>query len=110
MNRRKDKNEDTSPARFGGESTHTSAATPTSSVVENIALKIPTTKVEEYWGNPRTYENPKIETSKESTREVGVYRRLIVTKRPEDEKFTCCYGGNTRLRCLRELYEKKKDL
>ena len=59
--------------------------------------------------NPREIENPKFEEIKDSIRNTGLQQSLVVTKRPGDDKFTLFYGGNTRLRILRELYEETGD-
>ena len=36
-------------------------------------------------------------------------QRIVVTKRPESDRFVLAQGGNTRLRCLRELYADTGD-
>ena len=46
------------------------------------------------------------EAIKESIRERGVIQRIVVTKRPGSDRFVLAQGGNTRLRCLRELQEE----
>ena len=66
-------------------------------------------QIDEYEGNPRFYENPEFEAIKESIRERGVIQRIVVTKRPGSDRFVLAQGGNTRLRCLRELHEETGD-
>ena len=46
---------------------------------------------------------------KESIRERGVIQRIVVTKRPGSDRFVLAQGGNTRLRCLRELHAETGD-
>ena len=66
-------------------------------------------QIDEYEGNPRFYENPEFEAIKESIRERGVIQRIVVTKRPDSDRFVLAQGGNTRLRCLRELHAETGD-
>ena len=85
------------------------AAFESPSAAESSIVPIDISLIEPYQHNPRLYVNPKFDTIKESIRERGVLQRLIVTKRPGSEKFTLCQGGNTRLRCLLELYQETSD-
>ena len=95
-------------ARLAG--THTPpAAFDSPSAAESSIVPIDISLIEPYQHNPRLYVNPKFDTIKESIRERGVLQHLIVTKRPGSDKFTLCQGGNTRLRCLQELYKETSD-
>ena len=49
------------------------------------------------------------EAIKDSIRERGVIQRIVVTKRPGSDRFVLAQGGNTRLRCLRELHKETGD-
>ena len=89
-------------ARIMGQKTLTAATAPP--VAETMMFPIAIDQIDEYDGNPRFYENPEFEAIKESIRERGVIQRIVVTKRPGSERFVLAQGGNTRLRCLRELY------
>lgn len=85
------------------------AAIESPSAAESSIVPIDISLIEPYQHNPRLYDNPKYDTIKESIQERGVLQRLIVTKRPGSEKFTLCQGGNTRLKCLQELYRETSD-
>ena len=83
--------------------------TTVSSAVETMTLNLNIADIQEYDRNPRIYTNPQYETIRESIRERGVLQRLVVTRRPEGKNYILCQGGNTRLRCLNELYKETKD-
>ena len=91
-------------ARIMGQKTLTAATAPP--VAETMMFPIAIDQIDEYDGNPRFYENPEFEAIKESIRERGVIQRIVVTKRPGSDRFVLAQGGNTRLRCLRELHEE----
>lgn len=95
-------------SRIAGEHTPP-AAIESPSAAETSIVPIDISLIEPYQHNPRLYDNPKFDTIKESIRERGVLQRLIVTKRPDTEKFTLCQGGNTRLKCLQELHQETSD-
>ena len=76
---------------------------------DSSALHIPLDEIEAYSDNPRMYTNPKFDEIKESIRSIGVQHRIIVTKRPGHDKYVICQGGNTRLKCLQELFEETGD-
>ena len=78
-------------------------------VAETMMFPIAIDLIDEYSGNPRIYENPEFEAIKESIRTRGVIQRLVVTKRPGSDRFVLAQGGNTRLRCLRELHAETGD-
>ena len=80
-----------------------------SPAVETMTLNLNIADIQEYDRNPRIYTNPQYETIRESIRERGVLQRLVVTRRPEGRNYILCQGGNTRLRCLHELYKETKD-
>ncbi|ABM61426.1 ParB family protein [Halorhodospira halophila] len=67
-------------------------------------------QVVEYEDNPRRLENPRYEEIKQSiAAQRGLNNSLDVTRRPGDEHYITCAGGNTRLRILRELYAETGD-
>ena len=78
-------------------------------VAETMMFPIAIDQIDEYEGNPRLYENPEFHAIKDSIRERGVIQRIVVTKRPHSDRFVLAQGGNTRLRCLRELYTESGD-
>ena len=94
-------------ARIMGQKTP--AASTATQVAETMMFPIAIDQIDEYEGNPRFYENPEFEAIKESIRERGVIQRIVVTKRPGSDRFVLAQGGNTRLRCLRELYAETGD-
>ena len=94
-------------ARIMGQ--NTPAASTVTQVAETMMFPIAIDQIDEYEGNPRFYENPEFEAIKESIRERGVIQRIVVTKRPSSDRFVLAQGGNTRLRCLRELYAETSD-
>ena len=76
------------------------------SIANDTTLELSLDEIETYVANPRLYANPKYLEIKESIRRIGVQHRIIVTRRPKQEKYVIRQGGNTRLQCLRELYEE----
>ena len=72
-------------------------------------LIIPISDIKEYERNPRVYPNPEHETIKESIRTRGLLQQLVVTQKPGDDCYVLMQGGNTRLKCLRELYKETAD-
>ena len=91
-------------ARIIGEPSPAAITHQSAPVAETMMFPIAIDQIDEYEGNPRFYENPEFEAIKESIRERGVIQRLVVTKRPGSDRFVLAQGGNTRLRCLRELH------
>lgn len=72
-------------------------------------LIISISDIAEYERNPRLYPNPEHESIKESIRSRGLLQQLVVTQKPGTEKYVLLQGGNTRLKCLRELHEETGD-
>ena len=66
-------------------------------------------QIDEYEGNPRLYENPEFKAIKESIQERGVIPAPRRYERPGSDRFVLAQGGNTRLRCLRELHADTGD-
>ena len=91
-------------ARIIGEPSHTAISSQPAPVAEAMMFPIAVDQIDEFEGNPRFYENPEFDAIKESIRECGVIQRIVVTKRPGSGRFVLAQGGNTRLRCLRELH------
>ena len=94
-------------ARILGESSPATTSHQAVPVAETMMFPIAIDQIDEYEGNPRLYENPEFKAIKESIRERGVIQRIVVTKRPGSDRFVLAQGGNTRLRCLRELYAEE---
>ncbi len=94
-------------SRILGQKTQVASTAP--QVAETMMFPIAIDQIDEYESNPRFYENPEFQAIKESIRERGVIQRIVVTKRPGSDRFVLAQGGNTRLRCLRELYEETGD-
>ena len=69
-------------------------------------LSIPISDLESYDKNPRRMLNPNYEKIKESILNNGINQPLVVTKRPDAEKYMIYKGGNTRLQALKELYDE----
>ena len=93
--------------RIIGQKSPTASTVPP--VAETMMFPIAIDQIDEYEGNPRLYENPEFDAIKDSIRERGVIQRIVVTKRPHSDRFVLAQGGNTRLRCLRELYADTGD-
>ena len=72
-------------------------------------LTIPITDLETYDKNPRRMSNPNYDEIKESISNDGINHPLVVTQRPDSEKFMIFKGGNTRLKALQELYSETGD-
>ena len=81
-----------------------------SPAVANMAFDISIHEILEFSGNPRIYENPMFQSIKESIREPGVLRRLVVTRRPEVGNYDLCQGGISRLRRLKELNKEIREI
>ena len=96
-------------ARIIGEPSHAAISNQPVPVAETMMFPIAINQIDEYEANPRFYENPEFKAIKESIRERGVIQRLVVTKRPGSDRFVLAQGGNTRLRCLRELHADTGD-
>ena len=96
-------------ARIIGESSPATISSQPVPVAETMLFPIAINQIDEYEGNPRLYENPEFKAIKESIQERGVIQRIVVTKRPGSDRFVLAQGGNTRLRCLRELYADTGD-
>ena len=96
-------------ARIIGEPSHAAISSQPVPVAETMMFPIAINQIDEYEANPRFYENPEFKAIKESIRERGVIQRLVVTKRPGSDRFVLAQGGNTRLRCLRELHADTGD-
>ena len=92
---------------------NTGATDTTSKPLPELAsqtLIISISDIAEYERNPRVYPNPEHESIKESIRSRGLLQQLVVTQKPGTEKYVLLQGGNTRLKCLRELHEETGDL
>ena len=69
-------------------------------------MTIPIFDLESYDKNPRRMLNPNYEKIKESILNNGINQPLVITKRPDAEKYMIYKGGNTRLQALKELYDE----
>ncbi len=76
-----------------------------------VAMEITLTldQISTYDKNPRHAENDKFLEIKESIQTSGLHQQLVVTKRPGTDIFIIRRGGNTRLRCLKELWQETQD-
>ena len=72
-------------------------------------LTIPISDLETYDKNPRRMLNPNFDEIKESISNDGINQPLVVTQRPDSDKFMIYKGGNTRLKALQELYNETGD-
>lgn len=84
----------------------------TSSPLPELATRtliVSISDIAEYKRNPRVYPNPEHESIKESIRSRGLLQQLVVTQEPGSDKYVLLQGGNTRLKCLRELYKETAD-
>ena len=73
---------------------------------EEMPIFITLDQLKPYENNPRKVRNPMYDDIKESIRAVGLNHSPVITKRPNDSKYTIRDGGNTRLQILNELYEE----
>ena len=72
----------------------------------NRTLIVQISDLVEYERNPRVYPNPEHESIRESIRTRGLLQQLVITQIPGRDNYVLMQGGNTRLKCLRELYEE----
>ncbi|WP_422452154.1 ParB family protein [Endozoicomonas sp. ALC066] len=69
-------------------------------------ISIPLDLIEPFKDNSRLVRNSKHDEIKNSIEARGLDTTLTVTKFPGSEKYTIAAGGNTRLQCLKELYQE----
>ncbi len=70
---------------------------------------IDVTNIDLYDKNPRRSRNPAYDRIKASIAANGIDQPLIVTQRPDEERYVVHAGGNTRLRILKELFAASND-
>lgn len=73
---------------------------------EEMAIYVSLDQIKPYENNPRKTINPMYDQIKNSIRAVGLNHSPVISKRPNDSKYTVRDGGNTRLQILKELYEE----
>ena len=62
-----------------------------------------------YENNPRIMRNPAYDDIKDSIRQRGLDNPPPITRRPGEEHFIICNGGNTRLQILTELWKETHE-
>lgn len=73
-------------------------------------IQLPVMEIIPYDLNPRKAENERYDDIKESIRTLKrLNSPLVVTRRPDDDRYMVGKGGNTRLRILQELFEETGD-
>jgi ParB family protein of integrating conjugative element (PFGI_1 class) len=77
--------------------------------MDGSTVILPVRSVHFYERNPRVSTNAKYTEIKESVRVQGVTGDLSVTKRPGQDFYVLCAGGNTRLQIVQELLEETSD-
>ncbi len=73
---------------------------------DGARLLLPVMQILPYDRNPRRSINPKYDEIKESIRAVGLLTPFNVTRRPNEEHYIVCGGGNTRLVILQQLFQE----
>lgn len=74
-------------------------------VIQNIDIS----DIDEYEFNPRKITNHQYQLIKESIQNQGLLQRISVSLNPETKRYELINGGNTRLRCLKELWKELED-
>ncbi len=69
-------------------------------------LTLPLDDIELYDRDPRQSPNAEYTRIKASIQAQGIDQPLVVTRRPDAERYVIAAGGNTRLKILRELFEE----
>jgi ParB family protein of integrating conjugative element (PFGI_1 class) len=77
--------------------------------MDGSTVILPVRSVHFYERNPRVTTNAKYTEIKESVRVQGITGDLSVTKRPGQDFYVLCAGGNTRLQIVQELLEETGD-
>jgi ParB family protein of integrating conjugative element (PFGI_1 class) len=78
---------------------------------EGSRIDLPVMDIGFYKRNPRTEVNSEFEAIKESIRQRGrLDSPLTVTRLPKTQDYFLYSGGNTRLRCLQELWLETQDI
>jgi len=73
---------------------------------DGARILVPVMQIRPYDRNPRRSINPKFDEIKESIRAVGLLTPFNVTRRPNEEHYIVCGGGNTRLVILQQLFQE----
>jgi len=78
-------------------------------VGRNAVISINLDDIHEFALNPRRADNPLFAEIKASIATIGLQQPLKVTRRPGEAGYTLYDGGNTRLRALKQLWQKTHD-
>lgn len=73
---------------------------------DGARMLVPVMQIRPYDRNPRRSINPKFDEIKESIRAVGLLTPFNITRRPNEEHYIICGGGNTRLVILQQLFQE----
>ncbi len=85
---------------------------PTASVdpVQPTKIQITLDEIKTYDHNPRQADNPVFQEIKESIRKTIDPKSILhVTRRPGENQYMICAGGNTRLQAIQELWAETED-
>lgn len=74
---------------------------------DNASFLVPIEQLKEYEHNPRRRTSDALADLKESIRAKGIQQVITVTKRPGDTVYIPYSGGNSRLRCAKELFAER---
>lgn len=76
---------------------------------DNASFLVPIEQLKEYEHNPRRRTSDALADLKESIRAKGIQQVITVTKRPGDTVYIPYSGGNSRLRCAKELFAERGE-
>jgi ParB family protein of integrating conjugative element (PFGI_1 class) len=76
---------------------------------EHSTLSVTLDDFEPYDRNPRILDNEKYDDIKASIRSQGLLNRWVLTRKPGEKQYVALYGGGTRYRICRELWEETGD-
>ncbi|TAG49743.1 MAG: hypothetical protein EAZ30_02605 [Betaproteobacteria bacterium] len=76
---------------------------------DQSSFLVPIDNVREYEHNPRRRSSEAIADLKASIAAKGIQQVITVTKRPGESFYIPHSGGNSRLRCAKELYSERSD-
>lgn len=76
---------------------------------DNASFLLPIDELREYEHNPRRRTSDALADLKESIRAKGIQQVITVTKRPGESFYIPYSGGNSRLRCAKELFAERGE-
>ena len=77
--------------------------------LQDTPMRVTLDQVRPYQFNPRRSPSPQYDAIKASIRQHGLDQPPNITRRPGEEHFIICNGGNTRLAALNELWVETGD-